>query len=293
MTLNASRPETLSRIRHLTIVGCGLIGGSLALALRRAGFRGRITASGGQRGPQWALDHGLIDSIEESFDNGRVCDADLVYLAAPISGIIHFLERRGSLIKPGALVTDAGSTKLEISRVAKTNLPDSVTFIGGHPMAGSELRGVEHAREGLFDGAVYALTPDERTDPQALEVLVELIRAIGANQLLAEPSSHDAAVALISHLPQLLSTSLVSLPEATASNTLAHQLAASGWRDMTRLAASSWTIWRDSCTTNQTNIANALELMIERLKDVREAVASGDFEEVREAFERANLVATK
>jgi prephenate dehydrogenase len=288
MTLKAS-----SRIQHLTIVGCGLIGGSFALALRRAGFRGRITACGGQRGPRWALDHGIIDSIEDSFDKGSVSNADLVYLAAPIHGIIHFLETSGSLLKPGALVTDAGSTKLEISRIAKMNLPDSVAFIGGHPMAGSELRGVECARENLFDGAVYALTPDDLTDTQSLDVLVELIRAIGANHLVTDPSSHDIAVALISHLPQLVSTSLASLPDGMASNPLAQELAASGWRDMTRLAASSWTIWRDICATNQTNIASALELMIERLKGVREAVAAGDFEGVREAFERANIAVTK
>jgi len=288
MTLKA-----FSRIRHLTIVGCGLIGGSFALALRRAGFGGRITACGGQRGPRWALDRGIIDSIEDSFDNGRVCDADLVYLAAPIHGIIHFLETSGPLLKPGALVTDAGSTKLEISRIAKINLPDSVAFIGGHPMAGSELRGVEHAREDLFAGAVYALTPDEKTDPQTLEVLVELIRAIRANHLVTDPSSHDIAVSLISHLPQLVSTTMASLPAATPSNALAQQLAASGWRDMTRLAASSWTIWRDICATNQINIGNALELMIERLNGLREAVTAGDFEEIREEFERANISATK
>src|SRR4249919_2958409 len=167
--MEASWPEAISAIESVTIVGCGLIGGSFALALRRAGFGGRITACGGQRGPRWALDRGIIDSIEDSLDNGRICDADLVYLAAPIHGIIHFLETSGPLLKAGALVTDAGSTKLEISRIAKTNLPDSVVFIGGHPMAGSELRGVEHAREDLFDGAVYALTPDEKTDPTNLE----------------------------------------------------------------------------------------------------------------------------
>jgi prephenate dehydrogenase len=122
---------------HIAIVGCGLIGGSLALALRRAGYSGRITAAGGTRGPQAALERGMIDGLEESFVRGERCTADLIYLAAPIGAIIDFLRTRGDLIAPGALVTDAGSTKVEICRIAKESLPAGVSFIGGHPMAGS------------------------------------------------------------------------------------------------------------------------------------------------------------
>src|SRR5215471_13412273 len=109
-----------SPFEHVTVVGCGLIGGSFALALRRANFRGRITACGGKHGPRWAAEHGLVDSVEDSFDKGTVCEADLVYVAAPINGILDFLKTCGSLVKRDALVTDAGSTKLEISLAART-----------------------------------------------------------------------------------------------------------------------------------------------------------------------------
>ena len=136
---------------HITIVGCGLIGGSFALALRRAGFSGQITACGGKRGPQLAVERGIADGIEESFERGDACKADLVYLAAPIGGIIDFLRTRGKQIKAGAIVTDAGSTKAEINRVARASLPHEVNFIGGHPMAGSEQSGIEYARADLFD----------------------------------------------------------------------------------------------------------------------------------------------
>ncbi|HEY8458894.1 MAG TPA: prephenate dehydrogenase/arogenate dehydrogenase family protein, partial [Blastocatellia bacterium] len=142
---------------HVCVVGCGLIGGSFALALRRAGFTGRITACGGSRSPRLAVERGIVDAVEESFDRGEVCEADLIYLAAPIGGIIDFLRTSSDRVKPGAIVTDAGSTKVEICRVAERTLPPAVTFIGGHPMAGGENAGVQYARADLFENATYAL----------------------------------------------------------------------------------------------------------------------------------------
>src|SRR5262245_17232823 len=135
----------MSDFKNIVIVGCGLIGGSFALALRRAGYSGRITAYGGTRSPKIALERGVVNDIEKSFDRGEVCDADLVYLAAPIGGIIDFLRTRSTQIKRGALVTDAGSTKTEVCRVAKESIPIGLHFIGGHPMAGPEPTGDEHA----------------------------------------------------------------------------------------------------------------------------------------------------
>ena len=230
--------------KHVTIVGCGLLGGSFALALRRAGFTGRITACGGSRSPKLAVERGVADALEESFERGEVCEADLIYLAAPIGAIIDFLKTKAQLVKPGALITDAGSTKTEICRIARESVTAGGHFIGGHPMAGSENTGVEYARADLFDRATYALTPEQTTDETQLNRLKEIVESIGARVLIANPLEHDAAVALISHLPQLTATALSTLLGSefdgeVVRREVAQRLAATGWRDMTRLGSSS------------------------------------------------------
>jgi len=276
----------MSEFKNIVIVGCGLIGGSFALALRRAGYSGRITAYGGTRSPKIALERGVVNDIETSFDRGEVCDADLVYLAAPIGGIIDFLRTRSTLIKRGALITDAGSTKTEICRVAKESIPTGVHFIGGHPMAGSEQTGVEYARADLFDRATYVLI--EGGDESRLTCLKSVIEGIGARVLLAEPEAHDQAVALVSHLPQLVASSLAALNLSAKDRELAQRMAATGWFDMTRLAASSWKIWRDIILTNQTNISARLGLMIAEMQSLKDALDARDLNRARELFDEAN-----
>src|SRR5262249_18614645 len=128
--------------RHITIVGIGLIGGSFALATRRSGLAERITGIDSAAVLDEACARGVIDEPETSFDSGKLCEADLVYLAAPVGDILSFLRTRGKLVKPGAIVTDAGSTKREICRVARETLPKGVYFVGGHPMAGSHHAGI-------------------------------------------------------------------------------------------------------------------------------------------------------
>ena len=279
--------------KHVTIVGCGLLGGSFALALRRAGFTGRIMACGGKRSPQLAVERGVVDSLEVSFDRGEICAADLIYLAAPIGAIIDFLKTRSQQIKPGAIVTDAGSTKVEICRTARACLPANVTFIGGHPMAGSEHTGVEYARADLFDRATYALIVEQGIDETAFNHVKATVEAIGAHPLLVEAEAHDAAVALISHLPQLVASTLATLlgaehAGAVAERELAQRLAATGWRDTTRLAGSAWSVWRDICLTNQPNISAALGAMIAELHALKEALDARDFNAARELFAAAN-----
>lgn len=280
-------------LKHVCIVGCGLLGGSFALALRRAGYTGRITACGGSRSPKLAVERGVADALEESFDRGEACQADLIYLAAPIGGIIDFLRTKARLAKPGALITDAGSTKTEICRIARESVPAGVHFIGGHPMAGSENTGVEYARADLFDRATYALTADAATDEAQLNRLKVIVESIGARLLLAEPEAHDAAAALISHLPQLTATALSSLLGAEhdgeiARRELAQRLAATGWRDMTRLGGSSWSVWRDICMTNQPNLSAALGVLIAELQNLKEALDVRDFNQVKNLFAEAN-----
>jgi prephenate dehydrogenase len=283
----------VSEFKSVCVVGCGLIGGSFALALRRAGFTGRITACGGSRSPRLAVDRGIVDAVEESFERGEVCEAELIYLASPIGGIIDFLRTRLKQIRPGAIVTDAGSSKAEICRVARESLPKGVAFIGGHPMAGGENTGVQYARADLFDRATYALMIGQGTDEVQFDRFNSLVETIGARVLLARPEDHDAAVALISHLPQLVASALASLlgpgrDAEVADRDLARALAATGWRDMTRLAGSAWSVWRDICLTNQPNISNALGSLIAELQSLKDALDARDFNRARDLFAEAN-----
>jgi prephenate dehydrogenase len=283
----------VSEFKSVCVVGCGLIGGSFALALRRAGFTGRITACGGSRSPRLAVDRGIVDAVEESFERGEVCEAELIYLASPIGGIIDFLRTRLKQIRPGAIVTDAGSSKAEICRVARESLPKGVAFIGGHPMAGGENTGVQYARADLFDRATYALMIGQGTDEVQFDRFNSLVETIGARVLLARPEDHDAAVALISHLPQLVASALASLlgpgrDAEVADRDLARALAATGWRDMTRLAGSAWSVWRDICLTNQPNISIALGSLIAELQSLKDALDARDFNRARDLFAEAN-----
>jgi prephenate dehydrogenase len=273
------------RFKHVAIVGVGLIGGSFAMAVRRAGLVDRITGWGGKRSLAIALHGGVIDGIEDAFDKGEVSNADLVYLAAPVNGILDFLRRRGNLVKPGAVVTDAGSTKRAICRMAES-LPSSVHFVGGHPMAGSHRVGVEFARADLFDQAPYAIVSnsEEGTAPSAI---AEVARAIGAWPLMISAEQHDRVVARISHAPQLLSTAL-ALATAESVDRDSTRLSGPGLADMTRLAESPWSIWSDICETNADEIAEALAEIVPKIEWMRLAVASRDSAAMSDAFQKAN-----
>lgn len=276
------------QFERVAIVGVGLIGGSFALAMRRLGICRKITGWDCAASLKAALEGGVIDEVEEAFNGGGTCQADLVYLAAPVRAIVEFLRERGRQIRPGALVTDAGSTKREICRAASDYLPEGVSFVGGHPMAGSHRSGVEFASADLFQKAPYAivtgaplseLRPDLR---RAAEILAELVERIGGRPVFTTPEAHDRAVARTSHLPQLISLALV------LSCRSALDLTGSSFSEMSRLAASRWSIWEDICRTNSDNIAAALGEFIGRMESIRNAIESGDFASVGEVFQEAN-----
>ncbi len=273
--------------RRVTVVGCGLIGSSFALALKKTcGPRARV--AGWDASPQVleeALRLKIIDEVDDSFARGLVSAADLIYLATPVSGIIDFLERRGAQVKPGALVTDAGSTKEEVCRAARAHLPKDRLFVGGHPVAGSHLRGPAHARADLFTHAPYVLTADEETGEKspALRRLEETIRRMGARVRVMTAREHDRAMALVSHLAQLLSSAMVSLLSDQPDSQALEALAGTGYRDWARLADSSWLVWRDILATNPLQIADALDGLWHKLAAVsaelrRACSSSGDRE---------------
>ena len=257
---------------RVTVIGCGLIGSSFALAIKRAGLVARL--AGWDVSPavlDEALGRGHIDEVDQALVKGDVSSSDLIYLAMPVGEIIKFLGERGAQVKPSAVITDAGSTKEEVCRSARAYLPKDRRFVGGHPVAGSHLRGQAHARSDLFKGASYVLTIDgDATDPQALAALEDTFVLLGAHITLMTPHEHDRAMALVSHLPQILSSALKVIIQDQPDAVALTALSGNGYRDMTRLAASSWTVWRDIIGTNPAEIATALDALMEKLAGVRE-----------------------
>lgn len=256
----------------MTIVGCGLMGASFALALRQCGACTRI--AGWDSSPavlDEALRRGIIDEADHSAGYGHSSRSDLLYLAMPVVEIINFLRESGGRIKRGALITDAGSTKLAVCRAARDYLPEEVRFIGGHPIAGSHQGGNTQARADLFRGAPYVLTYEPGQEGgRELQALRETVELIGARVVRLTPAEHDRALAWLSHLPQLLSSALASTVEAKAKAEAPLTLAGPGYRDMTRLAGSAWSMWGDILATNPSPIAHALDELIGSLGAIRD-----------------------
>jgi prephenate dehydrogenase len=256
------------RSGRITIVGCGLIGASFALAMRRA--EASVRLAGWDSSPNVldeALGLGVIDEIDDAFASSEVSSSDLVYLAMPVGAIIEFLTKRGHQFKPDALITDAGSTKEEVCRVALEHLPRGRRFVGGHPVAGSHLRGLENARADLFDGAPYVLTP---IDDEPVTTVAEMLERLGAHVKVMTPIEHDRAMALVSHVPQLVSNAIAATVNSQHDAANLIGLSGSGYRDMTRLAASPWSVWRDIFATNHVQVAASLDTLLESLAAVRD-----------------------
>jgi len=246
----------------VAIVGVGLIGASFGLALRKAGIPCEIAGVSSGRSLEAGLARGAIDRgmvLEEAAQW-----ADLLFLAQPISGIIETLRRLESVVNPDALVTDAGSTKRAICEAA-TKYLTRCAFLGGHPMAGKESRGAEVADGDLFRGRPWILT-GEPNHPMA-RLLRDCIARFGARQITLDAAEHDRLVAWSSHLPQLASTALASVLHDGAPN--AALVAGPGLLDSTRLAMSSFDLWRDILATNRDEIDRALDALIERLTAMR------------------------
>lgn len=264
----------------IAIVGVGLIGGSFALALRQAGYSGKIIGVSSPATVRAALARGVIDEALPL--DAAAAQADVIYLAQPIEKILETLDVIDALVRPGTLITDAGSTKQAIVERAAQKIKRG-RFVGGHPMAGKETRGVEAAEAVLFRGRPYVLTS---ADPE-LEAWIE---KFGAKLVRLDPAEHDRWVALVSHLPQLISTALASvIDDAPETARVAGPAAA----DLTRLALSPYDIWRDIFSTNAVAIDAALGAFIARLEELRAALRepqSGT--RLKNAFERAAQAAS-
>jgi len=262
-------------MQTVAIVGVGLIGGSFGLALKKAAVGGTILGVSAPATIQAAIERGAIDEglpLAEA-----AARADLIYLAQPIGRILDTLRKIDDFVRPGTLITDAGSTKGAIVAAARLHLRRAM-FLGGHPMAGKEKRGVAEADADLFRGRTYVLTPeDSKTlEAPAIEELLKWIRAIGALPVMLNAVEHDRIVSFTSHLPQLVATALAATVAENAGDNLS--VAGPGLRDSTRLALSSFELWRDILATNSEPIKEALTAYISKLEHLRDNLRTREIE---------------
>jgi prephenate dehydrogenase len=276
-------------IRQITIIGTGLIGGSLALALKKHKFAGRII--GCDRAPvlERARSKGAID-IGHTNPSDAVRGSQIIILAIPVSGIIDSIERLGPALPAKTLLTDVGSTKAEVVQRAKAVFGKNtgVRFLAGHPIAGKEQSGVEFADPDLFQNAAWFVTPVEgqKIYDGASGEYLEWVEKIGARIATMDAREHDQLCAWISHLPQMISTALAAaLVDEYGEDAPLLEAGGRALREMTRISSSPYSMWRDIALTNKTNIRNALAKLEQHLAHIRENL---DTRELAIEFERAH-----
>ncbi|MFY9561977.1 MAG: prephenate dehydrogenase/arogenate dehydrogenase family protein [Terriglobales bacterium] len=275
--------------KQVTIIGTGLIGGSLGLALKKRRLAGRIV--GCDRAPvlERARDYGAIDagSINPS---DAVRGSDLVVLATPVLAILDHIGRLGPALAPRTLVTDVGSTKAEVAKRAVKSFGRTAgqRFLAGHPMAGKEQAGVDYADADLFEGAAWLFTPLPRQNVHAglCGEFLHCVEKIGAKAAILNPADHDRFCAWISHLPQMISTALAAtLVDEFGEDAPLLDIGGRALRELTRISGSPYSMWRDIAITNKDNLGRALLKLEQRLAHIRENL---DTKQLAEEFERAH-----
>lgn len=259
----------------VVIAGVGLIGGSLGMALIKRNLARRIIGVDPDKANvEMAVQLGAVH--QEATLAEALPDADMLILATPIGVTLGVLEMALPYLTPGIAITDVGSVKGRLVERAEAMLPKGINFVGGHPMAGLEVAGVAGAREDLFEGASYILTPTKNTDSNTLDSLRKLVLAIGAIPVELEHYAHDAAVAVISHLPHLLAATLVNTVAAEPAKEAILKLAGGGFRDTTRIAASNAIMWRDILLTNREMVLQAMQKFQGQLAKLEQSILNFD-----------------
>ena len=275
-------------IDKLAVVGVGLIGGSLALALKEAGAVGHVVGVGrGLANLEIALKLGVVDSITLDLAEG-VSDADVVFLATPVQSLGAVAEQSMPHLKPGAILTDGGSVKQAVIDAIEPHLRDDVHFVPGHPIAGTENSGAEAAFATLYRDRRCILTPTKRTAPEALESIRRMWQLVGSQVVMMEVDKHDRVLAAISHLPHMVAYALVNAVGAYDrydENIL--EYSAGGFRDFTRIASSDPTMWRDIALTNRDALVEMMGQFEKYFAELKEDVASGSDERLFEFFRRS------
>jgi prephenate dehydrogenase len=273
---------------RLAIIGLGLIGGSIGLALKQASWlQAEIVGYARRHGTgSLALKLGAIDRIESDLSE-TVKGADIVVIATPVLTIKDIFSQIAPSLSNNSIVTDTASTKLQVMRWAEELLPPGIDFVGGHPMAGKEISGISAATADLFRNCTYCLTPAPRARTAAVRAVKEMVKILDAIPITIDAQEHDSLVAGVSHLPLLLSVALVS---ATTKNTSWQQMsriASSGYRDLTRLASGSPEVNAHIFLSNQAAIVSWIDMFIEELQKLRELVAAGS-DEIEKVLALAN-----
>lgn len=277
---------------QVTIIGVGLIGGSLGMILRRKGLASTVIGVGRRiENLKTAVELGAIDRYVVDPKEG-VKDADLVVLATPVDTYERHLKEWASCLKPGAIVTDVGSVKGELVELSERALPSGVHFVGAHPIAGKEKTGVAAGSDQLFHGARCIVTPTKKTDPEALERVRAMWEETGSVMLTMDPHLHDKILGAVSHLPHVaafaLINALVDIREKVPALDLAGH-SGGGLRDTTRIAASSPEMWRDIFLWNRDNLLTFIEAYERSLGQLKQLIRAGDAAGIEKELERAKL----
>ena len=273
---------------RVAIIGLGLIGGSLARALRRASLCGSITGYGRRETAlQQAVEHGVIDHY--SLDVPEAVDgADVVVLATPLSTTENLMRAMNEGLKPDCIVTDVGSAKGVVVAAARNALADRLPFfVPAHPIAGTEQSGVEASFAELFEDHVVIITPLAETDRDAREKIAVMWRGTGARVVELDVEHHDEVLAATSHLPHVLVYTLIDCLARMQDKQEIFDYAAGGFADFTRVASSSPEMWRDICLANSTSLLAVLDRFEQHLDRARQAITSGEGEKLTEIFSRA------
>jgi prephenate dehydrogenase len=262
---------------NVTIIGVGLIGGSLAKVLRTKNLAGRITGAGRSRATlELALKIGVIDGMGHGSAHA-VEEADLVILASPVGTFEAIVREIAPHLRPGTILTDVGSVKGALIRQIEDILPPHVQYVPAHPIAGREKSGVAESTETLFQGRRCILTPTTRTDRKALESVRNMWTAAGAEVTVMDADLHDKVFAAVSHLPHVAAFAMMSAVADLNTGTRDYlQFSGAGFRDFTRIAASSPEMWRDICLMNRDNLVQMIDRYVSSLNRFKRDIAAGD-----------------
>lgn len=277
---------------HIAIIGMGVIGSSLCKAIKRKFPQTQLTGIDKEEVVEQVRETDLVDRAEPVARLAAGCRAaDLVVLATPIKAALELLPTIAANTREHTLVTDVCSLKAQLVLQAQRLFHgENGWFVGGHPMAGSEFSGFAHADPFLFENAIYVLCPMPNAPKKMIDKMAGLVHAIGAHGVLLAPEEHDRIAAAVSHLPQMLAVALMRyIAEKNQINPLYLKMAAGGFRDMTRIASSSFTIWRDICEGNRENISAEIDGLIDMLSRLQEKLRNGALQSAFEQAARSRL----
>ncbi len=275
----------------VTVIGVGLIGGSIAMVLKKKGLAGTITGVGRtEENLKTALRLGIIDSYTQDIAEG-VSDADFVIVAVPVLKIAETIRAAITHFKPGCIITDAGSVKKALVDEIEPIIPGDVHFVPGHPIAGTEKSGAESAFPELYIDRKCILTPTPRTDKRAVETVKKVWESAGSTVIMMDAAAHDRILAAVSHLPHMIAYTLVNtVADIEAAGTDALSYSAGGFKDFTRIASSSPEMWSDICVMNKTSIVKMIDGFQSRLESLKKLISDGDSKGLKDDFERAKKV---